>query len=270
MQIAALKLTDSARTFYNTCLELHAEDATWNKFKKAFRERFIDVHTDQYYFIRLQMARQAKHGGTQEFADRCRALAQKVMCKDSDPVTQRFHREKADRMFLASFVAGLSGEVGKEVKFQNPQDLRRNLTIALTISEALKQEKFAENFYTKFDMSVRLSNLQDDRATAEKHAQRRAVNHLRARRNARDADRSVTSSSTRNVQPRTEPGCYRCEGRGHLARECHTRKKLEKTQNVPGRKNPSERSNRSDSPGDKPRHAREKRTNKGTRIQGNE
>jgi hypothetical protein len=27
-QIAALKLTDTARTFYNTCLELHSEDAT--------------------------------------------------------------------------------------------------------------------------------------------------------------------------------------------------------------------------------------------------
>ena len=42
MQIAALKLTNSARTFYNTCLELHAEDATWDNFKKAFRQRFRD------------------------------------------------------------------------------------------------------------------------------------------------------------------------------------------------------------------------------------
>jgi len=97
MQIAALKLTDSARTFYNTCLELHAEDATWDNFKKAFRERFRDVHTDQYH-LRLQTARQAKHEGPQEFADRCRALAQKIMCKDSDPVAQRIHRENAGRM----------------------------------------------------------------------------------------------------------------------------------------------------------------------------
>jgi hypothetical protein len=95
MQIAALKLTDSARILYNTCLELHAEDATWDKFKKAFRERFREVHTDQYHFMRLQTARQAKHEAPQEFADRCRALAQKIMCKDSDPVVQRIHRENA-------------------------------------------------------------------------------------------------------------------------------------------------------------------------------
>jgi len=99
MQIAALKLTDSARTFYNTCLELHAEEATWDKFKKVCRERFRDVHTDQYHFMRLQTARQAKHEGPQEFADRCRALAQKVMCKDSDPVAQRIHRKNGERMF---------------------------------------------------------------------------------------------------------------------------------------------------------------------------
>ena len=54
------------------------------------------------------MARQAKNKGPQESADRCRALAQKVMCKDSDPVAQRIHRENAEDAF-GQFVAGLSG-----------------------------------------------------------------------------------------------------------------------------------------------------------------
>jgi len=205
MQIAALKLTDSAKTFYNTCLELHAEDATWEKFKKAFRERFRDVHTDQYHFMRLQTARQAKHEGPQEFADRCRALAQKIMCKDSDPVAQRIHRENAERMLLASFVAGLSGEVGKQVKFQNPQDLRQALTTALAVTEALRQEKFAETFYTKFEKSVRLSNRQDDREPAGRYSPKRAANPPRTRRYERGADRSGSSGSTRDVRARTEP-----------------------------------------------------------------
>jgi hypothetical protein len=117
MQIAALKLTDSARIFYNTCIELHAEDATLDKFKKAFRERFRDVRTDQNHFMQIQVA---THEGPQAFADCYRALAQKVMCKDSNPVAQTIHRENADRMLLATFVAGLSGEVRKHVKFQNP------------------------------------------------------------------------------------------------------------------------------------------------------
>jgi hypothetical protein len=269
LQIAALKLTDSARIFYNTCLELHAEDTTWEIFKKAFRERFRDVRTDQYHFMQLQMARQGKHEGPQEFADRCRALAQKVICKDSDLVAQRIHRENADRMLLASFVAGLSGKVGKQVKFQNPQDQSQALTIALTVTEALKQEKLAETFYAKLEKSVRLSTRQDDREFAERHSPKRAATHPRARRYARGAERSGTSRSAREAQHRWEPRCYECEGRGHLARECPTRQKRERTQNAPGRKNPSERSNRSRSPGDEPRHTRGKETNKGTKNQGN-
>ena len=125
------------------------------------------------------------------------------MCKDSDTVAQRIHRENADRMLLASFVVGLSGEVGRQVKFQNPQDLRQALTTALAVREALKQERFAETFYTKFDDSIRLSNRQDDREPAERHSPKRAANHLRARRYERGADRLVTSGSTRDVQART-------------------------------------------------------------------
>jgi len=45
------------------------------------------------------MARQVKNEGPQEFADRCRALAQKVMCKDSVLVAQRIHRENAKDAF---------------------------------------------------------------------------------------------------------------------------------------------------------------------------
>jgi hypothetical protein len=67
--------------------------------------------------MRLQTAIQAKHEDHQEFADWCRALAQKIMCKDSDSVVQRIHRENAEMMLLASFVVGLSGEVWKQVKF---------------------------------------------------------------------------------------------------------------------------------------------------------
>ena len=107
------------------------------------------MHTNQYHFMRLQTARQAKNEGPQEFADRCRALAQKVMCKDSDPVAQRIHRENAERRLLASFVAGLAGVAGRQVRYQNPQTLQHALSIALSVREAEKQERFSETFYAK-------------------------------------------------------------------------------------------------------------------------
>ena len=108
IRIAVLKLTDAARLFYNGCPELHEKNVMWQMFKSVFSQRFKDTHTDQRDFVRLQTARQKKNESPQQFADRCCALSQKMMCKTSDQVAWRIHRENAERMLLASFVAGLS------------------------------------------------------------------------------------------------------------------------------------------------------------------
>ena len=39
-EIAVLKLTDSAKLFYQECTDLQAEGTTWQSFKKAFRRRY--------------------------------------------------------------------------------------------------------------------------------------------------------------------------------------------------------------------------------------
>jgi hypothetical protein len=125
VEIALLKLTGPARVFYQGCLELHADDLSWQRFKDVLRNRYRDVHTDQFHFMRLQTARQAKNEDPLQFADRCRGLAQKIVCKVGDPQAQRIHQEHADRMLLASFVAGLAGVAGRSV-FE-PADARTGL-----------------------------------------------------------------------------------------------------------------------------------------------
>ena len=82
--------------------------------------------------------------------DRCRALSQKIMCKTSDPVAQRIHRENAERILLASFVAVLMGNPGKQVRYASPRDIGQVLSIALAVQEAEKQERFNESFHAKF------------------------------------------------------------------------------------------------------------------------
>jgi low affinity Fe/Cu permease len=58
-------------------------------------------------------------------------LAQKTMEKTNDPLEQRIHRENANRMLLASFVAGLTGKPSRQVRYANPQTLEEALKIAL-------------------------------------------------------------------------------------------------------------------------------------------
>ena len=104
-------------------------------FKDAFRRRYKDTHTDQYHFTKLQTARQARNESPQEFADRCRSLAQKVMGKSDNPQIQRVHRENAERMLLSSYISGLHGVPG-QVRISNPQDIDQALKIAITVQEA--------------------------------------------------------------------------------------------------------------------------------------
>ena len=74
--------------------------------------------------MKLQTARQGENEGPQEFADRCRGLAQKIIVKTDDPVAQRIHRQNGERMLLASFVVGLSGVPGRQVRYCAPRSMQ--------------------------------------------------------------------------------------------------------------------------------------------------
>jgi hypothetical protein len=100
--------------------------------------------------MKIQTEKQVIGEGPQEFEDRCRKLEQ-VMCKVNNPVTQRIHRENAAGMCLGSFVSGLAGTAGRQVRFANPQSLQQPLTIALAVTEVERQEKAIEIFFSGSD-----------------------------------------------------------------------------------------------------------------------
>jgi len=205
LRIATLRLTDPARAFYKSSHEVQAEDATWEGFKLAFQNRFKDAHTDQYHFLKLLRAKQGKTEGPQEFADRCKNLAQKVMFKVNDPVAQRIHKENADRMCLASYVSGLSANVGKMVRIQNPQTLQQALTNALAVTEAERQEKGNEIFFTGSD----------------KPSDRKDHKNVKTEQNfdARAGRNKSSHSSAGRAKSGTTLRCYECDGRDHFGLE---------------------------------------------------
>jgi hypothetical protein len=59
-----------------------------------------------------------------------------------DPLAQRIHYENSEKMLLASFVAGLTGVPGRQVRCANPQTMEQALQIVLPLQEAEKQETF--------------------------------------------------------------------------------------------------------------------------------
>jgi len=71
--------------------------------------------------MKLQTARQEKGEDPQAFADRCRELAGKNICKVEDPVAQSIHNENAADMLLVSFVTGLTGIPGPQCRYAKSQ-----------------------------------------------------------------------------------------------------------------------------------------------------
>jgi hypothetical protein len=147
------------------------------------------------------------------------------MLKTDNPLAQRVHHENVERMLLATFISGLTGTPGTQVRYANPQTLGQALKIALSDQEAENQERFNESFYTQFDESLRLSKRSPRRRRARNGNQRHAddareVNYTHDRqRSSRSLNAKSAKSSTRNAQAKPAPRCYKCNGVVHLAKE---------------------------------------------------
>jgi hypothetical protein len=95
------------------------------------------------------MARQKKGETPQEFADRCRSLAQRMVPQVENPALQKLYYEQAERMLLARFMSGLTGTTGRQVGFAMPKSVDEALKIAITVEQAEMQERRDEAFYLR-------------------------------------------------------------------------------------------------------------------------
>jgi len=186
-----------------------------------------------------------------EFADRCKGLSQRVLSKVNDPVAQRIHQENADRMSLASFVAGLSGVVGRQVRYAHPKRLHKALNLALARDDAEKQERRNKTFYKRSDKFAGQLPRSPGKKSRGRNGSERSADSCASSQQLKPP-RSTRSGTQNSSSPR----CYECEGIGHFARECPTRqKRIGNAPNSSGGKNPSRRSRCPSSRSEKPQNA---------------
>jgi len=60
LQITILKITEVAKTFYNSNQQLHSTSISWENYKFKFLHRFRDVRNEQHRFLQIQTAKQQK------------------------------------------------------------------------------------------------------------------------------------------------------------------------------------------------------------------
>jgi hypothetical protein len=80
-------------------------------------------------------------------------------------------------MLFASYVAGLNGVPGKQVRYASPVSLEEAIRIAVSVQEAERQEKFNNSFYARHD----------SRTYSDSENSRHAIGHVRPARQRVDA-----------------------------------------------------------------------------------
>ena len=155
IRIAVPKLTDAARLFYNGCPKLNRKDASWEMFKGVFSQRFRDTHTDQHHFMQLQTVRQKKMRAPTICGEMSCIIA-KSNVQNRRPGDSANPPRKCRENAIGQFVEGLTGVPGKQVRYASLRDIQQALSIALSVQEAEKQDRFNESFYARFDNSVSL------------------------------------------------------------------------------------------------------------------
>jgi hypothetical protein len=98
--------------------------------KAALVDRFSKKLPARYHYNLLQEATQGKDESPIQFLDRYRALSARTMRKIANPTEQRILREEADFRLLTSFIYGMRGEAGRELRFRNPETIEQALSIA--------------------------------------------------------------------------------------------------------------------------------------------
>jgi hypothetical protein len=152
-------------------------------------------------------------------------------------------------MLLASYVAGLIGISGTQVRYASPISVEAAIRIAVSVQESERQEKFNNSFYARHDSRTYSESENSRHAVGSRTASQAEGRRTEVLRYANKA----RASSTRNAQTKAALRCYECEGIGHFARECPTRTKREQgNSQQPGRQDQTERSRRFGSPGGKP------------------
>ena len=213
----------------------------------------MDVLNDQYHCTKLPTVRQAINEEPMEFANRCKGLAQRVMCKVIDPVAQRIHRQNADRMCLVSFVNGLSRVVGCQFRYAHTTSLQETEFSARN-RYGRETRKKHRNFYTNLDEPVgQTTRSLGKRSRARNGSVRAGDSRTNIQQlNSSHGTRSGTQTSGTKFHNNSARRCYESEGIWHFVRECPKRlKRLGISPNSPGRKNPSELSKRPSSSSEK-------------------
>lgn len=229
-QIVKLKVSGPAAEFLHSRPDLTGPECTYDVLKTALEERFKEKLPDNYHYSQLQTASQKKDETPEAFADRVKSLSLKTIMATDDPTEKRILAQEAERRLLAAYIAGLRGEVGRQVRLRMPRTMKEAIQLAVTTDNLEKKDgrdykdlkDVKQRSVFAFDVTCYNCNRKGHIARDCRSGNRNLSQNCQ--RNGNNVNLALKDKSGRDDKKKIVT-CNYCNKRGHIMKDCRKRQR---------------------------------------------
>nr|GLL37607.1 putative retrotransposon polyprotein [Ipomoea trifida] len=210
--IASLK--DFAKLWWKQLSRRRLEDQdepieTWGELKREMRRKFVPSNFYRDMRRKLQELKQGSKS-VREFY------------KEMERLKARANIQEDDETTIARILEGFNRDIRRELRNQEFDDVDKLLRVVSKVEDALRSERGSKpSVSSQWDQPRRATNNSYQSRTQKEysrpsHTQEEKKNNQREKEKFQEGSKQKVSTVT----------CYRCQGRGHYARECPNTKKI--------------------------------------------
>nr|GMD70770.1 putative retrotransposon polyprotein [Ipomoea batatas] len=210
--IASLK--DFAKLWWKQLSRRRLEDQdepieTWGELKREMRRKFVPSNFYRDMRRKLQELKQGSKS-VREFY------------KEMERLKARANIQEDDETTIAHILEGLNRDIRRELRNQEFDDVDKLVRVASKVEDELRSERGSKpSVSSQWDQPRRATNNSYQSRTQKEysrpsHTQEEKKNNQREKEKFQEDSKQKVSTVT----------CYRCQGRGHYARECPNTKKI--------------------------------------------
>ncbi|XP_031101792.1 uncharacterized protein LOC116005690 [Ipomoea triloba] len=210
--IASLK--DFAKLWWKQLSRRRLEDQdepieTWGELKREMRRKFVPSNFYRDMRRKLQELKQGSKS-VREFY------------KEMERLKTRANIQEDDETTIARILEGFNRDIRRELRNQEFDDVDKLVRVASKVEDELRSERGSKpSVSSQWDQPRRATNNSYQSRTQKEysrpsHTQEEKKNNQREKEKFQEGSKQKVSIVT----------CYRCQGRGHYARECPNTKKI--------------------------------------------
>nr|GMC82456.1 putative retrotransposon polyprotein [Ipomoea batatas] len=210
--IASLK--DFAKLWWKQLSRRRLEDQdepieTWGELKREMRRKFVPSNFYRDMRRKLQELKQGNES-VREFY------------KEMERLKTRANIQEDDETTIARILEGFNRDIRRELRNQEFDDVDKLVRVASKVEDELRSERGSKpSVSSQWDQPRRATNNSYQSRTQKEysrpsHTQKEKKNNQREKEKFQEGSKQKVSTVT----------CYRCQGRGHYARECPNTKKI--------------------------------------------